>query len=96
MDRAETLAVALGGSHPEEERAQKAMAYYCKSMQVLGTCARGKMPTTELLCAAKLPFSEMVMRMQVRDPPPHRLSCNTVALITTNCNAMRSLGTKWP
>ena len=29
-------------------------------------------------------------------PPPHGLSSNTMALITTNCAAMRSLTTKWP
>ena len=29
-------------------------------------------------------------------PPPHGLSSNTMALITTECDAMRSLRTKWP
>ena len=29
-------------------------------------------------------------------PPPHGLSYNTMALITTNCNAMRSLSTNSP
>eukprot|EP01052_Picozoa_sp_SAG31_P004204 SAG31_NODE_172_length_21357_cov_7.616021_16_plen_1378_part_00 len=64
LDRAACLAVSLGDSHQEQTRCEQAMAYYCKSMQVLGTCARGKMPTTELLCAAKLPFDEMVLRIQ--------------------------------
>ena len=32
----------------------------------------------------------------VRDPPPHGLSYHTTALIITDCNAMRSLRTKWP
>ena len=29
-------------------------------------------------------------------PPPHGLSSNTMALITTDCNSMRYLRTKWP
>ena len=33
---------------------------------------------------------------QVRPPPPHGLPSNTVARITTDCDAMRSLRTKWP
>ena len=36
---------------------------------------------------------------QVRDPhtfSKHGLSCNTMALIATNCDAVRSLSTKWP
>ena len=33
-------------------------------MLVLGTCARGKMPSTELLCAARLPFEVIVSRLQ--------------------------------
>ena len=32
----------------------------------------------------------------VRDPPPRGLSSNTMALITTKFDAMRSLRTKWP
>ena len=64
INREGVLDEALNGGGAEAVRCQKAMAYYCRSMQVLGTCARGKMPTTELLCAAKLPFPEIMSRMQ--------------------------------
>ena len=29
-------------------------------------------------------------------PPPHGLSLHMMALITTNCNVIRYLSTKWP
>ena len=38
----------------------------------------------------------LVDERAVRDLPPHDLSYNTTALITTDCDAMRSLSTKWP
>eukprot|EP01050_Picozoa_sp_SAG11_P000862 SAG11_NODE_32_length_22830_cov_17.507941_17_plen_361_part_00 len=62
MDRADVLRSVLEGAD-DSGRCQQAITYYCKSMEILGICARGKMPTTELLCAAKLPFGELIARM---------------------------------
>jgi hypothetical protein len=64
MDRLEAIQVATAdGESADKERAILGVEYYCKCLEILGICARGKMPTTELLCASMLPFEECMTRM---------------------------------
>ena len=60
LSRLEALQKGIKGG---DKRCQKHLAYYAKCLTVLGICARGKMPTTELLCASVIPFSESINRL---------------------------------
>ena len=58
-------------------RCKAALEYYSYCMVVLGICARGKMPTTELLCASLISFDDCVGRIyalindpQLQEPDP--------------------------
>ena len=65
MPRMEVLACSLDETAPKSQReaAQQAVEYYNTSLVVMGICARGKMPTTELLCASVVPFHECIERL---------------------------------
>ena len=64
MSRVETIrCAALDDNSAACERCVKAIAYYSKCLELLGICARGDMPSTELLCASILSFEECIARL---------------------------------
>jgi hypothetical protein len=64
LNRYETIKCGvLDDGSDEAERCHKAIAYYSKCLELLGICARGNMPSTELLCASILSFEDCIVRM---------------------------------
>jgi hypothetical protein len=63
MAREEVMIEGLVAKGKGKERCLQHLAYYGQCLRLLGICARGKMPTTELLCASVVPFVEVVSRM---------------------------------
>ena len=64
MTRLEAIQAATGdGRREAKDRAVEGCEYYYKCLEILGVCARGKMPTTELLCASMLPYETCMTRM---------------------------------
>ena len=63
LSRTDAVRAVLKSDAANGPRAQKALEYYNMSLTVLGICARGKMPTTELLCASVIPFTECISRI---------------------------------
>ena len=64
LQRMEAFHAAIAGDARCEQHAR----YYANCLRVLGVCARGKIPTTELLCASVIPFTDAVCRL-------HELLC---------------------
>lgn len=64
MGRYDTIKCATNDDGSEAcRRCQLAVAYYSKCLEILGICARGDMPSTELLCASILSFEECILRL---------------------------------
>ena len=87
-----------------DDGAEHACRRSCGACGADGCGGSGGRVSVVVTAAATGPADEvdMVLMMMVgvplivRDPPPYNLSYNTMALITTDCDAMRSLGIKWP
>ena len=60
MSRITVIQQAANGS---SARCEKAVVYYAKCLELLGICARGSMPATEMLCASLIPFGECIERL---------------------------------
>ena len=84
LDRKGVLIKGLLSSQDgQADRCREHLRYYCQCLQLLGITARGKMPTTELLCASLLPFDVMINRaFEVFDEKlvPQGLSVNDAAI----------------
>eukprot|EP01043_Picozoa_sp_COSAG02_P058868 COSAG02_NODE_7401_length_3034_cov_3.660307_1_plen_179_part_10 len=63
LDRTDVFIKGLKEQGDQTKRCQGHLQYYSQCLQLLGICARGKMPSTELLCASLIPFAEVVKRL---------------------------------
>ena len=61
----QVLTFALRGDTADDtrNRCQKELKYYCAMLQLMGLCARGLMPHTELQAASMLSFDKVVNRI---------------------------------
>lgn len=71
IDRISMLQMVLEDrTGADAERSKLHAHYFAKSMQVLAKCAVGLNPSTEMQCAALLPFTEMIKRLhEIFDDP---------------------------